>query len=164
MTHRPTPQTNRGPLVLVGLTLLGFALGCGGGDLQEAAQKASEVAQEAAKQAATLTDKDAVQKDLCKNVNGIRTAEIAYDAMYDGYLELPEWPQDPGAVTGKVPWGAAPEQWVTIAWTPDGSSQGVYQVKTTDTAFQVIGRAVAEGPVCCSATADESAAPTACTP
>ncbi len=61
-------------------------------------------------------------------VDGIKTAELAYDASFDAYVATPQAPRPAGS-EGKdaVPWEGSPE-WTTLNWMPDGLVRGVYWV------------------------------------
>lgn len=72
------------------------------------------------------------------NVDGIKTAELTYDAAFDGFVDAA---QAPGAGISKTQ-----HSWVTntgftqLGWEPDGKVRGSYQAnKTGDTNFTVTG-------------------------
>lgn len=61
------------------------------------------------------------------NVDGIKTAEIAYDAAFDGFVAAADYP----AITSKAQntWTAtASGGFQTIGWAPDGPVRGSYMV------------------------------------
>ncbi len=80
----------------------------------------------------------AKRAELPPNINGIKTAEIAYDAAFDAYL-APAYA--PAAVGGKVA-----QAWVTnaaftaLGWEPSGSVRGSYKAASpSDNDFTVTG-------------------------
>jgi len=73
------------------------------------------------------------------NVDGIKTAEVAYDAAYDVWAEQPAfWPDaTPGKQARYWPGGSGFE---TMGWTPDGIVRGSYKViATTAGDFMITG-------------------------
>ena len=73
------------------------------------------------------------------NVDGIKTAEVAYDAAYDVWAEQATfWPDpSPGKQTRAWTGGSGFE---TMGWTPDGVVRGSYKViATTAGDFMVTG-------------------------
>ena len=73
------------------------------------------------------------------NVDGIKTAEMAYDAAYDGFLDAGNRPT---ATLDKTPdsWGATVDGWSTLGWKPDGNVRGQYTAaKSGNTDFTVTG-------------------------
>jgi type IV pilus assembly protein PilA len=78
------------------------------------------------------------------NVDGIKTAELSYDAAFDAFVAA-------AATPATVP-GKAPVQWTagsafdTIGWSPDGEVRGQYAVPTaTNTDFTVTGACDVDG-------------------
>ncbi len=75
--------------------------------------------------------------ELPSNVNGIKTAELAYDAMYDGFVDA----TTNGAATPSkvaVAWTVGQPGWTELPWAPDGEVRGNYAVaKVGDTDFTV---------------------------
>ncbi len=71
----------------------------------------------------------AKRAELPANVDGIKSAEIAYDASFDQYLELPLNPRDDSALD-KLAWRfeRSDPNWQSIGWSPDGNIRGNYQV------------------------------------
>jgi type IV pilus assembly protein PilA len=75
------------------------------------------------------------------NVDGIKTAELAYDAAFDGYVEATVFPRASGALD-KTPaaWDEASSGgFRTIGWKPDGAVRGNYAVATSATDITVTG-------------------------
>lgn len=63
------------------------------------------------------------------NVDGIKTAEMGYDAAYDTYVAVAAYPT--GGPSGKAPvaWDEASSgDFTTIGWKPDGEVRGSYSV------------------------------------
>jgi hypothetical protein len=71
----------------------------------------------------------AKRAEVPPNVDGIKTAELAYDAAFDRFVEQREFV--PSAEVGKAqrPWreGTAFD---TLGWAPDGQVRGAYRVTT----------------------------------
>jgi type IV pilus assembly protein PilA len=65
--------------------------------------------------------------ELPSNVNGIKTAELAYDAMYDGFVAAAT---NGAASPGKtaVLWTTGVAGWTELPWSPDGEVRGNYAV------------------------------------
>jgi len=75
------------------------------------------------------------------NVDGIKTAEMAYDAVYDGFISAAEQPRPEASLAKtQVPWLTYAD-WNSLGWKPDGQVRGNYIVAlngTTD--FTVTGK------------------------
>ena len=59
------------------------------------------------------------------NVDGIKSAQMAYDAAYDGFVTAAH---NPGAATvnkAQQAWTPTPD-FTTLGWSPDGSVRGSY--------------------------------------
>lgn len=70
--------------------------------------------------------------ELPSNVNGIKTAELAYDAMYDGFVAA----ATNGAATPSktaVAWTTGVAGWTELPWAPDGEVRGNYAVALSGT-------------------------------
>ena len=73
----------------------------------------------------------AKRSEVPTNVDGIRTAEMAYDAMYDGIVVTTEAPRATAATDKTaVAWPGAgdPTEWASLGWKPDGNVRGAYSV------------------------------------
>ncbi len=72
------------------------------------------------------------------NVNGIKTAEIAYEAAFDAFV--PETQFKPSSTVGKQAktWTTG-SHFDTLGWAPDGVVRGAYKITTTNNNFKVIG-------------------------
>lgn len=82
----------------------------------------------------------AMSTEITGNVQGIHTAELSYDAAFDGYVPVPEPVPRPVAALDrkllKFPEGTAFE---TLGWRPDGEVRGTYWVEVTGDDFVVHG-------------------------
>ena len=80
----------------------------------------------------------AKRSELPSNVDGIKTAELAYDAAFDTYIQETTFRPDssPGKKTRNWTGGA----FNTLGWAPDGQVRGSYKVQSTSsTDFLVTG-------------------------
>ena len=69
--------------------------------------------------------------ELPSNVNGIKTAELAYDAMYDGFIDAAlNGATTPGKAA--VPWTSS-GGWTQLPWAPDGEVRGNYTAAVVGT-------------------------------
>jgi type IV pilus assembly protein PilA len=77
----------------------------------------------------------AKRAEVPSNVDGIKTAELAYDAAFDGYVEATVYPRASGALdkTASTWDEASSGGFQTIGWKPDGAVRGNYAVATTST-------------------------------
>ena len=87
----------------------------------------------------------AKRAEVPANVDGIKTAELAYDAAFDKFIQQ----------TGFVPSGTVTKQqqdWPvntafdTIGWAPDGKVRGAYKLQSlSSTDFRVTGISDVDG-------------------
>jgi hypothetical protein len=73
------------------------------------------------------------------NVKGIKTAQIAYDAAFDTYIQVSSF--KPGSTVGKTQktWTSGTD-FDTLGWLPDGKVRGAYKVtSSSSTDFLVTG-------------------------
>lgn len=87
----------------------------------------------------------AKRAEVPSNVDGIKTAELGYDAAFDKFIEQTT-PVPSGAV-GKAqrPWTSG-TAFQTLGWSPDGDVRGAYTVATTSsTDFKVTGVSNVDG-------------------
>ena len=83
------------------------------------------------------------RSELPGNVNGIKTAELSYDAAFDAYVSAAS--QGPGGKTA-VPWPTSAAGFDTIGWRPDGAVRGIYSVTDADnTDFNVNAQSDVDG-------------------
>jgi type IV pilus assembly protein PilA len=87
----------------------------------------------------------AKRSEVPSNVDGIKTAQLAYDAAFDTFIQQPTF--HPRATPDKkqIPWNAT-SAFATLGWAPDGDVRGVYKVvSTSSTDFRVTGQADVDG-------------------
>jgi prepilin-type N-terminal cleavage/methylation domain-containing protein len=89
--------------------------------------------------------------ELPVNVASMRTAERAYEALYDTYLEAPQCPTGTPGKT-QQPWGEGNEGFAALGWLPHGRVRGVYEITTVPGGasssggeFHVVGRTDVDG-------------------
>jgi len=69
----------------------------------------------------------AKRSEVPSNVDGVKTAEMGYDAAFDTFIDC-------SASPAGIPSGKAPTDWTdaggfnTLGWGPDGQVRGTYQV------------------------------------
>ena len=81
----------------------------------------------------------AKRSELPSNVDGIKTAQLAYDAALDSFVQETSFRPDtsPGKSTREWLAGTAFD---TLGWAPDGQVRGSYKVvSTSSTDFRVTG-------------------------
>ncbi len=80
------------------------------------------------------------------NVNGIKTAEIAYDASNDGYITTGIAPGVNTGAAGKtlVAWNS-PASFTQINWKPDGKVRGWYVATDATTNVTIVGACDVDG-------------------
>ena len=82
--------------------------------------------------------KRAKRAEVPANVDGIKTAELAYEAAFDNFVPVPEF--HPSANVGKASRTWAPgSSFDTLGWAPDGKVRGAYKVDVFSSDFQVTG-------------------------
>lgn len=69
--------------------------------------------------------------ELSINVKGIKTAELAYDAKYDGFIPAGRPPSRGDLGTEAHAWPGGSD-WDTLLWFPDGEVRGAYWVEVSD--------------------------------
>jgi len=73
------------------------------------------------------------------NVDGIKTAQIAYDAAFDTYIQVESWKPDETIAKTQRTWADA-DKFDTLGWGPDGKVRGRYKVTSkSSTDFLVTG-------------------------
>lgn len=79
----------------------------------------------------------AKRAELPGNVDGIKTAELAYDAAFDGFVPVGS-EAEARRVLGKTPhaWVGGPD-WERIGWSPGGPVRGGYWVEVGAGDFEV---------------------------
>ena len=83
----------------------------------------------------------AKRAEVPSNVDGIKTAELAYDAAFDAFVQQTAYiPTAPPDKTQQV-WPSSGTGFATIGWAPDGNVRGQYQLRSNGTTgFTVDGR------------------------
>ena len=66
-------------------------------------------------------------------LDGIRTAEYAYEAAFDAFVAAPPNPAGDLQKTTRN-WDLTQEDWYTLSWEPTGAVRCAYQVETFDDA------------------------------
>jgi type IV pilus assembly protein PilA len=86
----------------------------------------------------------AKRSELPGNVDGIKNAELAYQAAFDAYVDCAA---RPGAVSRTpVQWTVTSDNFSLIGWKPDGGIRGSYEVSgATDSDFLVTGSTDIDG-------------------
>jgi type IV pilus assembly protein PilA len=83
----------------------------------------------------------AKRAEVPSNVDGIKTAELAYDAAFDSFVQQTNW--IPTVAPDKVQqaWPSSGHGFATIGWAPDGNVRGQYNLASNGTTgFTVTGR------------------------
>ena len=86
----------------------------------------------------------AKRTEVPTNVDGIKTAELGYEAVYDRFVSV-------GSTMPRATPDKSPVAWLSgsafdaLGWSPDGDVRGVYLVKTNDTNFKVQGACDVDG-------------------
>ena len=86
----------------------------------------------------------AKRAEIPSNVDGIKTAEMGYEASFDTFLPATAHPSS--TPPGKKPdaWSGGNTDYQRLGWAPDGDVRGIYLVSTTTSGssdFTVTGRA-----------------------
>ena len=87
----------------------------------------------------------AKRAEVPSNVDGIKTAQLAYDAAFDQFIQQTTfWPSS-SVGKAQVVWTAG-SSFDTLGWGPDGSVRGAYKViSTSSTDFRVSGKSDVDG-------------------
>ena len=80
----------------------------------------------------------AKRSEVPVNVDAIKTAELMYDAMYDGFLPAGHPPGSSELGKSPRPWTSDPG-WTALPWSPDGEVRGAYWVEVSGDDFIVHG-------------------------
>jgi type IV pilus assembly protein PilA len=87
----------------------------------------------------------AKRSEVPSNVDGIKTAELAYDAAFDTFVQNAGFYPDSSPGKKQRDW-AAGSAFDTLGWGPDGQVRGSYKiVSTSSTDFLVTGIADVDG-------------------
>lgn len=82
--------------------------------------------------------------ELPPNVDGIRTAQLAWEVTNREYLTLPDNP-DTTPNRELRPFDRTLDRWSELGWAPSGSVRGSYVVAATASDFTVTGYSDVEG-------------------
>jgi type IV pilus assembly protein PilA len=81
----------------------------------------------------------AKRAEIPSNVDGIKTAQIAYDAAFDTYIEVSSYQPSSSVGKNQRPWRSG-TSFDTLGWGPDGKVRGAYKVLSrSSTDFIVTG-------------------------
>jgi len=69
----------------------------------------------------------AKRAEMPANVDGIKTAQIAYDAAFDTYVEVRDFQPDARPGKAQRSWNSG-SSFDTLGWGPDGKVRGSYRV------------------------------------
>jgi type IV pilus assembly protein PilA len=87
----------------------------------------------------------AKRAELPSNVDGIKTAELAYEASFDAFVVETAWQPNSSPNKQQRAWSTG-SGFDTLGWGPDGDVRGMYEVHTnTATSFHVSGQADVDG-------------------
>ena len=83
----------------------------------------------------------AKRAEVPSNVDGIKTAELAYDAAFDAFVQQATWTPTTAPDKTQQAWPSTGTGFATIGWAPDGNVRGQYNlVSNGTTGFTVNGR------------------------
>jgi prepilin-type N-terminal cleavage/methylation domain-containing protein len=85
----------------------------------------------------------AKRAEVPSNVDGIKTAQLAYDAAFDKFIQQTSfYPRDTGGLDkAVVAWDRTGSAFYTLGWAPDGEVRGAYKVESISTTdFRVTGQ------------------------
>jgi len=87
----------------------------------------------------------AKRSEVPSNVDGIKTAELAYDAAFDTFVQNAGFHPDSSPGKKQRDWNAG-SAFDTLGWGPDGQVRGSYKIVSTSTTdFLVTGIADVDG-------------------
>ncbi len=79
------------------------------------------------------------RREFASNVDGIKTAMLAYEAAFDVLAPMPMHPRTVAEIApGEVPW-TPNDAWDLLGWHPSGPVHGVYWVEVDGEGFTVHG-------------------------
>ena len=85
----------------------------------------------------------AKRAEVPSNVDGIKTAELAYEASFDAFVSASQTPSSsPNKQQRPWPVGSNFDQ---LGWGPDGDVRGQYSVNTSTTDFTITGTSDVDG-------------------
>jgi type IV pilus assembly protein PilA len=88
----------------------------------------------------------AKRSEVPGNIDGVKTAEQAFDAAYDGFIDCAVQPRSDGALDKSLANWTTDPNWTSLGWKPDGMVRGNYNVTVSSTTtssndFTVTGKA-----------------------
>ena len=84
------------------------------------------------------------RSEVPSNLKGIKSAQIAYEADFDAYVNCSAYPSSPTKTTQQ--WTvSASGGFKTIGWRPDGDVRGSYSVSTATSDFTATGLSDVDG-------------------
>ena len=88
--------------------------------------------------------------EVPSNVDGIKTAELAYDASFDAYVDAPTDSPTGAGNKAQIAWSAGHDAgFDTLGWSPDGDVRGLYRVDADNSSspatFTVTGTSDVDG-------------------
>ena len=87
----------------------------------------------------------AKRAEVPENVTGIHTAQIAYEASYDVFLDLAATPVTAPSKNA-VAWDVSHDvDWERLGWSPDGKVRGQYSTLASDPDFILLGTCDVDG-------------------
>ena len=87
----------------------------------------------------------AKRAEVPSNVDGIKTAQLAYDAAFDTFIQQTSFHPTSSPGKTQIDWTVG-SSFDTLGWAPDGKVRGAYKVVTTSsTDFTVTGIADVDG-------------------
>jgi type IV pilus assembly protein PilA len=85
----------------------------------------------------------AKRAEVPSNVDGIKTAELAYEASFDQFVAQTSKRPNSSPNKQQRAWSGA--SFDTLGWSPDGDVRGSYRVSTSPTSFQIEGNCDVDG-------------------
>ncbi len=73
----------------------------------------------------------AKRAEVPANVDGIKTAQMGYDAAFDEFISCTDHPGAAGIGKKQVDWAGGNSEFQKLGWSPDGKVRGTYSVTTT---------------------------------
>jgi hypothetical protein len=86
----------------------------------------------------------AKRAEVPSNVDGIKTAELAYEASFDQFVQQPTDHPNMSPNKQQRAWTSG-SAFDTLGWGPDGNVRGTYSVMTSTTNFTVYGACDVDG-------------------
>jgi type IV pilus assembly protein PilA len=86
----------------------------------------------------------AKRAEVPSNVDGIKTAELAYEASFDAFVNVSSFQPNSSPNKQQRAWNTG-SGFDTLGWGPDGNVRGMYNVSTSTTDFTVNGACDVDG-------------------